>query len=164
MWLNQPNIFIERWVVWLMGVNISIICASMWFFPLGCYIPQSRVRWYSSIMVLCFYPFYSLQNHDNSDWWEACQTSVVGHERSGPVLHNHPFLLEGGSGHSPGLRHHKQMVFRRNLPMASRSRPRKRDQISTILTTRIAFLCRLDVWTFSWKIMKTQGEKTKTQE
>ena len=29
--------------MWLMGVNISINYASVWFFPLGCYIRQSRV-------------------------------------------------------------------------------------------------------------------------
>ena len=29
--------------MWFIGVNISANCTSMWFFPLGCYIRQSRV-------------------------------------------------------------------------------------------------------------------------
>ena len=43
VWLNQHNIFLEMGVMWIMEVNISINYASVWFFPLGCYIPQSRV-------------------------------------------------------------------------------------------------------------------------
>ena len=46
VWLNQHNIFLEMGVMWIMEVNISINYASVWFFPLGCYIPQSRVQKY----------------------------------------------------------------------------------------------------------------------
>ena len=80
VWLNQDNIFIERWVMWLMGVNISINWASVWFFPPGCYIPQSRVltvfeimnfRGWFCVLLHTFYYTLSFQDGievENSIW------------------------------------------------------------------------------------------------
>ena len=43
-WLVGVNISTQKLNVWLIGVNISTDLAVVWLFPLGCYIPQWRVR------------------------------------------------------------------------------------------------------------------------
>ena len=66
VWLNQHNILIESGVMWLMGVNISINYASVWFFPLGCYIPQSRVCINVIYVIVEAYKFHH-SRHQNKN-------------------------------------------------------------------------------------------------
>ena len=96
VWLNQHNIFIERWVMWLMGVNIFINCASVWFFSHGCYIQHSRVTYYFQFLGAHKIWYLALRyfhwDVKIKHWWVGTIDWVVT-----DLVHD--FALTGGCSH-----------------------------------------------------------------
>jgi len=64
----------------------------------------------------------SLQDDHHPAGGQAREAAAVGHLRPGTLLHDHPILFAGRSGHHPRLRHHQQVELRRHRSMAQGGR------------------------------------------